>query len=314
MDNFFFSVDIVLPLFVIMAIGYSLSRLRVFTPEFLVVCNKFCFTVLLPLLLFINISESDFETAFQPKLIAYGVSTVIVLFLVLCLIVPRGVKNPLQRGVVIQAIFRTNCLLFGTTLCINIYGSEGGAVASVLIAFIVPLFNALAVVALAFYTAGDKKVEWKQTLLKVITNPLILGAAAGMVFVAFGWKLPQVVRQPLNDIARMATPMATLVLGGDFQFRRVAGKLRIIMLTTLCRLVAVPAVALVLAALLGFRGPAFAALLAVFGSPISVSSYVMAKNAEADSELAGQLIVFTTCFSLITVFALVYYSRVLGLI
>ena len=69
-----------------------------------------------------------------------------------------------------------------------------------------------------------------------------------------------------------------------------------------CKLVAVPAVCLTFLALLGYRGPAMAALLAVFASPTAVASTPMAQTLGGNVRLAGEIVALTTVFSIVTVF------------
>ena len=73
-----------------------------------------------------------------------------------------------------------------------------------------------------------------------------------------------------------------------------------------------PMIMLSIAFALGFEGAPLSVLIVVFASPIAVSSYVMAKNANADYELAGQLIVVTSLFAVVTVFLFIYVFRILG--
>ena len=136
----------------------------------------------------------------------------------------------------------------------------------------------------------------------------------GLVFSAFKIPLPEFVFTPLKQIGSIATPLALMLLGCDFSFRGAFRNLKYVLTVSLCRLIAAPAVAITVAAMLGIRDAKLAVLMVAFGSPVAVSSYTMACNANADAELAGQLVVVTSLLSIFTMFGLVYMTRMLGLV
>ena len=66
------------------------------------------------------------------------------------------------------------------------------------------------------------------------------------------------------------------------------------------------------ALLLGFRDAPLAVLLTVFGAPIAVSSFTMAQQMGGDDKLAGQLVVFSSIFSIGTMFLLIFLLKELA--
>lgn len=311
MGDFLFSMNAVLPLFLLIMLGYFLTRIHLLNDSFLKVGNQFCFKCLLPTLLFLNIYKADFSTIFDVKLLQFVLISLAILIAALLLLIPLIVKDNKRRSVVIQALFRGNYLLFGVPVCQALYGDEAAGLASIIAGFIVPLFNIACVVILAVFSP-DKKFNLGNTLGKIITNPLIIGAALGAVFTIFHVTIPDLIMSPLNQIATMATPLALIILGGDFKFKNAFKNFKYVSLTTIGRLVVVPVVLLGIAVLLGFRDAQLAVLIAVYGSPVAVSSYVMAQNAGADHELAGELVVVTSLFCILTIFLFVYVFRVWG--
>lgn len=233
------------------------------------------------------------------------------LLLVLFLLIPFIVKENTRRGVVIQALFRGNYLLFGVPVCQALYGAEGASLAAMCAAFVIPLFNFCCVIILAVFD-HSRKFNLGNTIGKIVTNPLIIGSVLGILAVVFDIQIPTVIETPLSQIADMATPLALIILGGDFKIKGALNNFKYVSLTTIGRLICVPMIMLSIAVAFGFREASLAVLIAVFCSPIAVSSYVMAKNANADHELAGQLIVVTSLFAVITVFLFIYVLRILG--
>ena len=105
-----------------------------------------------------------------------------------------------------------------------------------------------------------------------------------------------------------------MLLGCDFSFRGAFRNLKYVLTVSVCRLIAAPVAAIAIAVALGIRDAQLAVLMVAFGAPVAVSSYTMACNANADSELAGQLVVATSVFSVFTMFGLVYITRMFGFI
>lgn len=313
MESFTFSFNVVFPLFILLALGYFLARIKLVNSTFVKTANNVCFKVFLPILLFTNIYQADFSKTFDSNFILLVLAFVGVQVVLLFLIVPLLVRQNARRGVVIQALFRGNFLIFGVPVCQSMFGDEGGALAAIVAAFLVPLYNLLAVIVLAVYDS-EKKIDIKQTLFKIITNPLIIGAALGLLCSGFRVTLPDFLFTPVKQIGSIATPFALMLLGCDFSFRGAFRNLKYVLSVSICRLIAVPAVAITIAITMGLRDAQLAVLMVAFGAPVAVSSYTMACNANADSELAGQLVVSTSLFSILTMFGLVYMTKMLGFI
>ena len=231
----------------------------------------------------------------------------------LCIVVPRVVREPKQRGVIIQGLFRSNYVIFGVSLVTNVFGSEEAAAASILSAVLVPMYNVLAVIALTVFTGGGK-VSLKKTLKSIATNPLIIAALLGVFASIIKLRFPAFLETSLRDVSRLATPLALIVLGGDFSFRKLKGNMRIAGVTVFIKLVVIPLVFLPIAVLAGSRGPSLLALALAWETPVAVSSYIMAQQAGADGELAGQLVVLSAVCCIPTVFLMIFILQSMALL
>ena len=323
-ENLAISVNAVLPLIICMAAGYLFRRTKLVDEGFCRKCNTFCFKTFLPLMIFMNVYNSDLESAVQPGAFLFAAAAVLVIFAAAFLIIPRIVRkgsvdsagSPVsaasRQAVLIQCIFRSNFVIFGYQVVANVYGAGQAAVASVMAAIVVPLYNVLAVITLEYFT--NSKNGLRPVILGVIKNPLIIGAVAALLFKLSGLTLPAPLHTGLSDMAGMATPLALVVLGGTFHFdalRRNAGALAI---GTLGKIVVSPLVMVPIAAAFGFRDANLLSLVIVFASPAAVNSYTMAAAYGHDPELAGQLVVVTSVLSMVSVFGWIFLLRTLGLI
>ena len=323
-ENLAISVNAVLPLIICMAAGYLFRRTKLVDEGFCRKCNTFCFKTFLPLMIFMNVYNSDLESAVQPGAFLFAAAAVLVIFAAAFLIIPRIVRkgsvdsagSPVsvasRQAVLIQCIFRSNFVIFGYQVVANVYGAGQAAVASVMAAIVVPLYNVLAVITLEYFT--NSKNGLRPVILGIIKNPLIIGAVAALLFKLSGLTLPAPLYTGLSDMAGMATPLALVVLGGTFHFdalRRNAGALAI---GTLGKIVVPPLVMVPIAAAFGFRDANLLSLVIVFASPAAVNSYTMAAAYSHDPELAGQLVVVTSVLSMVSVFGWIFLLRTLGLI
>lgn len=312
MDNLIISANAVLPLMICMGAGYFFRRIGLGDESFYAKCNNLCFKTFLPMMLFLNIYDSDLSTAAQPGLFVFTALAILGIFLLCFLIIPRMVKEDARRAVLIQGIFRSNYVIFGVPIAVNLYGETNAAVAALLAALAVPLFNVLAVVALEYYS--PKKTGIRSVLIGILKNPLIWGAVIGLLAKAVGLSLPSPIYKAVSDMGKMATPLALVALGATFQFRAVRKNLRYLAIGVIGRIVAVPLLTVPLAIALGFRDAGLLSLTILFASPTAVASYTMAAAAGHDAELAGQQVVFTSICSLFSVFLWIFFLKSMGMI
>ena len=312
MENLILSFNIVLPIFLILSLGYILKKLKILDELTTKNMNSVNFKVFLPLLLFYNVYKTDLSVVFNPKLLIFSIISVILVFLLLFIIIPLLEKDNRKRGVIIQGIFRSNFVIFGVPVCEALFGQNATGVASMLIAIVVPLFNFLAVICLEIYRGGN--INFKKIIKGIITNPLIIASIIGLFFIYFKIKLPTPIEKTINDISKIATPLAFILLGSSFTFSAFSLYIKQLSITILGKLIIVPGIVLYIAALLGFRNVELTCLLSVFASPTAVSSYTMAEQMDGDSILAGQIVVLTSIISIITVFLWIFILKQFHLI
>lgn len=309
-----FSANVVVPIFLLIILGYFLTRIKLWDGHFLKVANEVCFKCLLPVLLFYNVATANIFDVFNLKLIVYVCLCACLLCGLLFLIVPIFVKDKKRRGVMIQGTFRSNFLLFGVPLGLSIGGASGAVLAAVVASFYVPVINMLSVISLYAFSDAENK-SLKSALFGIVKNPLVIGGVSGLVFSLIrnyiGFEIPVMLDTTLNNIKSTATPLAFLVLGGDLKFDNMLRNVNVSALSVLGKVVLIPAIMLPISALLGFNQLEMAILLAIFATPNAVSSYAMARNYEADYELAGEIITLGTLVSIFTIFVFITITKTL---
>lgn len=312
MDNLILSFNVVLPLFLCIMVGYFLRRIHMVDTPSLNTMNKLCFKVFLPIYLFNNIATTNLSAAFNGKMMATAVTVLVLLFLVLMFFVPCIEKENSRRGVLIQAMFRSNFALFGLPLALSLCGTEKVGPTSILVGFTVPVFNILAVVSLESFRGGKPSI--KKMAKGIATNPLIIASLLGILFNLSGLTLPSAVQKTVNDLGGVATPLSLVALGGSFTVAKVKEYRKQLTIGVLGRLVFFPLVMVTVGILMGFRNELLIPLLIMSGAPTAVSSFPMAQQMDGDGELAAGLVVFTSAFAILTMFLWIFVLKQMGMI
>lgn len=325
MEDIIFAFNAVLPIILMIVIGYILKKINLIEDEMAKKLNTLVFKLFLPAMLFLNVYKIQSFAEIDFSFVIFAVGITVSLFLVGIPVMHIFFKENRQRSVLLQGIFRTNYALVGIPLAGSLFGEEGEIIASLLSAFVVPTFNILAVICLTVYSSGDKKPSLKSVLKGIVKNPLILSIAAGLVtlgiravFVKYGieFRLSSItpVYKTLTYLSNVATPIALIVLGARFELSAVPKLKKQIIFGTVMRVAVVPVIGISLAlALNRFSGAQFACFISLFCTPIAVSSVPMAQEMGADSELAGQLVVWSTLFSALSIFFASYILKVIGI-
>ena len=311
MENIKICVNAVLPLFIYIVIGVLIRKAGMMNSEENKRVNKILFTFFYPVLMFENIHGADLSTVFNVKLVLFSIAFIIFSVLITTAAVVRIEHNNASRGAMIQAIYRSNFVLMGVMIVQSIFGKEGLPTAALMVTFVVPCFNFIAVVVLEHFRGG--RADIPAVLLNVIKNPLIIGAALGALFSLTGVGLPGVIEDVIGGISDATMPMALIMLGVSFNPSVITTKGRSIMLCVIARLCIIPMIGLPLAAILGFRGAEFVTLLIMMASPTAVSSYPMAVAMDSDGEIAGSAVMLSTPLSCITLFLWLLIFKNLGI-
>lgn len=307
MENLILSLNVVLPLFITMSLGYFLKYLNMFDNNTLDTMNNITFKSFLPMLLFYNIYKTDLQGVFNLKLMIFSATCVIALYLILYLIVPLIEKDNKKRGALLQGLFRSNFVIFGIPITESLFGSEKVGVAALLIAVIVPLFNILSVIALETFRGG--KPDFRKISIGIIKNPLIIASCLGILTLLLKIKIPTAMEKTISDVSKIATPLSLILLGASFKFDNIKKYLKQTTIAVVGKTILTPCIILPICIMFGYRGVELTTLMIIFAAPTAISSFTMAQQMDSDSDLAGQIVVFTSAFYVVTVFMLIFILK-----
>ena len=311
-ENFIVCLDAVLPIFALVLLGYWAKRLGMLNRGDVARMNKVFFRFFMPVMVFYNLYTSDLSAAVKPALLVYTFAGVILVFLLALLLVQRIEPERSRRGVIVQGLFRSNQVVIGLPVVASLMGEGNIAPTVILTATVVPLFNALSVIILEVY--GGQRTKPGKLVLDILKNPLIIGSVVGILFLVFGWRLPVPVATTAKQLAQAASPVMLFLLGAFLQLDGLRHDLRAVLWVSAGRLLIVPAIVLLPAVLLGFRGVDLASLIPVFASSTAVASFTMAQQMGGDAELAGNIVVATSALCALTLFFWCFLFKSLGLL
>ena len=312
MEHLLVSFKVVFPLIVTISVGMLLKKLKLLSDKTVSEMNSVIFKVFFPILLFNNVYDSDLSfKEFNFKLTAYCLGGVVLLLLISTPVIMLLNKENPKRASLIQGIFRSNLLLFGLPIVNTLYPAVSGS-SVLIIALTIPLYNFLAVLVLELFRG--EKIHFGKLLLQIIKNPLIIGATLGLIIKATGLTFPDFLESCVSSLAKVATPLSLILLGASLSFGKIKSDVGPICIGVVGKLIIAPLLFVTVAALIGFRGQDLALIMAVFAVPTAVSSYTMAVEMGADGDLAGELVVFNSLLSILTLFLWVFSLSSLNLL
>lgn len=310
------ALNAVIPLFLLIFLGYFLTQVGFFSQEFLKIANKLCFRILMPVNMFWTMYNGQGVALEEMGVVAFCIAGTLAVLLAAWLVVPALCRDDRQRGVLIQDMFRGNFVIYGTSVCLRMFGDVSGTLVGLLVGVTIPVYNFCAGLVLSYYARRNagQKVSLVGTVVSAGKNPMFWAPLLGMAAAALNIPIPQALGTALQDIGKTATPMAQLFMGGSFTFAYVGRYWKKLLVISAMRQLIIPAVMVSLAVVMGFRGYQLGAIMCMFGAPVAVTTFAMTQQIGGDTELAVSAIVTTTCFSCVSLCLFSVGLRSMGLL
>lgn len=316
MENFIFSINVTLPIFLVMVIGWGLKQIGILNDNFVTTANKFNFDVTLPVMLFRNISTVDIKAVFDLNYVLFCALASTVCFWVIWGCTKLFLKDKYMRGAFVQASFRSSAAVMGLAFIENLYGKS--AMGPLMIVGAVPLYNIYSVIVLTFEGQGQADTRQsgkiREAFFNILKNPIIISIFLGLAVSVCGLDFPVLIDETVDSIAQIATPLALVTLGAGYEGRKALAKIKPTLAASFIKLVLQPAFLLPVAAIMGFTGEKMIGILIMLASPTTPSCYIMAKNMKNDGTLTASIVVMTTLLASFTLTGWIFLLKTLGLI
>lgn len=314
MENLMFSLNATLPIFFTMLLGAVFKKAGLMDEAFVGKMNKFVFQAALPALVFHDLAAVDFRAVWDTRFVVFCFTATLVSILAVtafsCLWKDKSIQ-----GEFVQASYRSSAAILGIAFIQNIYGNSG--MAPLMIIATVPLYNVMAVVVLSLMKPERGKMDqelWMKTIKGILTNPIILGIVAGMIWSLLKLPVPVILEKTVKNVSSLASPMGLMAMGAAFDWKQATGKMKPAIVAAIIKLVVLVAVFLPVAVSLGFTHEKLIAILIMLGSATTVSCYIMARNMGHNGVLTSSTVMLTTFFSAFTLTGWLYLLRCVKLV
>ena len=306
------TINVTGPIFILVVLGIVLKRINFLDDHFIQISSRLVFTVCLPVLLFTTIIGIDIRQNFDASLFTFSVIASCLTFLLSWVVAILFVLPRTDRGVFVQASFRSNLGVVGLALCANAYGAEGLVLASLLIAILTAVYNVLSVIVLSYYNTSHS-VSIRQVAIDILKNPLIISIALAVAVSLLGVPVPNIFMSAGEYLGSLALPLALLGTGAGMNLKAIRHSSLITLLTVMMKTALLPLLVTVLAWQLGFTGMTLGVLFLLFVSPTATASFIMVKSMGGNDGLAANLIMVTTLVGMLTSSLGLYLLRLLGI-
>jgi hypothetical protein len=313
-ENIIFTGNVVAPVFLLVALGYFVKRINVINENFVDVTSKFVYSVSLPALVFINIAEIDLSEAIEFDQIIYIYAATLISFFLIWLFSIPFIKEGKNLSVFVQGAYRSNFAIVGFAIVSKLFGAYALGKAAIVLAFILPLYNILAVIILTIPLRKEKKLNMKNTLFEIVLNPLIVAVVIGLPFSFYKIKIPSFINLTLGFLAELALPLALVGIGGSLNLQNIKKASGLAFTSSAIKIILIPILLTTGANYFGFRELDLGIMFVLFASPTAIVSFIMAEAMGANSKLAGNIVLISTVASVFTIAAGIVILKELALI
>ena len=312
MSDFLFALNTVLPLLLLMTTGWFCRRIGLLNDSLVKGVNQLVFRVFLPVNLCYSVMNTPYDTKITGIAFLLIGGGLILQFLLLFVIIPRIEKDRRKIGVMVQAMGRANYAFFGIPLVAMLFPGQDTSLAALLVTVTVPIYNLMSVIALSIW--GEGEIKPGKIVLNILKNPLIISSLLGYALWLLRFQPPEFLKNTMNDLSKVATPLALFTLGGAIQFASAKAHMKQLMVVVPFKLFISPLVFMSICIACGMRGVALACAFIAFGAPTAVSSYPMAQQMGGDGELAAECVAITSALCIFSTFLFVFAMKTMGLI
>ena len=294
-------VTTIIPIFAVIILGWFARWKGFIPPEFIGPANRLVYYLALPAMLFRSISGASLKTHFDITVLTITLFSVLAVFAVAW---GAGLTTRVRReqlGSFIQCTFHANLGYIGLAVAYYFLGTDGLVRASIIAGFVIVLQNLLAVVVLQLYS-DNVPVKGNKLIMvrKILGNPVILSAVAGILFSITEVPIPLVIDRSLNILGNLAFPMALLIIGASISFELMRLRILLVFVIDVMKLILLPALGFALYRLVGLTPQDYLPGLILLASPTAIITYVMAKEMNGDTDLAVATISTSTILSAVT--------------
>ena len=281
------------PLVVLMALGAWIKRTLVKQDEVWSGIESIVYYVLMPALLFSNISQADLtDLPWGALLTSLYLPTLALSAIAIAPMLWRNSLTPATRSSLFQGISRFN-LYISLSLVASLLDERSFALIGLLAAALILLVNLTCVSALVTLNSGQLKL--RKLAKELTTNPLILACIAGILASEFKISLPEFGWITLERLGQTALPISLLAIGAGLSLTRLSQGLPLNLYSSLMQLIVKPVIAFGVIYAIGLEPQYGLLIIILLATPTAPSSYILARKLGGDAPVMASMIAFQTC-------------------
>ena len=286
------------PVFVLIGLGALLKNIHLTGESFLKASDRLVYFIFFPAMLFWKIGSSPALDGGATDLIMAAVGAVASVYLISALCMKLFRVSSYVAGSFSQSCYRFNTYV-GMAVVLNALGETGVARFGILIGFIIPIINVLAVSTLIWYSGQSigPRQRLRITLKALMSNPLILGCLAGMVYSREIGAFPVFLDNTFRLAAMVALPLALLSIGGTLTLKNLTTHFGHALLGSIVKLILLPLVGWLFLEWVDASALSFQVGMLFFSLPASPAIIVLSSQLNSDTEFASAAIVLSTLLS-----------------
>lgn len=304
----------VIPIFVIIVLGWVARRRGFITADFLEPANRLVYYLALPALIFTSIARTNFSKQFDAKVLLLTLVAAALVYLFAEILARVAKMAPARISAYVQCSGHGNLGYIGLPIALYYLGQDGLAKASIICGFLMILQNVLSVLSLQLHNRGDVAALSGRALLgKLLGNPVIVGAMGGIAVSALSLPLPKVVLRCLDILGGLAPPTALLLIGASLSLQLFRTSRLPAFSAVLCKLLLLPGLGITFFIVFHVQPIDYLPAIILLASPTATVAYVMAREMGGDADFSVAAIsVSTLCSAATFMFWLALIAELAG--
>lgn len=310
LPRMFAILQTVLPVFILIAVGYGAVRSGYLKDDFADALNIFAVRIAVPVLLFGAMADIDLGRAFSPPLLASFYAGAFFCFAA-GIVVARAVfgRRPGEAVAVGFAGTFSNSVLLGLPIIERAYGGATMTMAFGIIALHAPAIYAVGMITMELMRRDGRTLgeTLKTAARSIVANPLMAGILAGLAANASGLVLPEPLRAAVDMLAAAAIPVALVGIGAALTRYRLIAAFPETLTASAFSLIVHPAIAFGLTHhVFGLSSAAVHAAVVLAAMPPGVNIYIFASLYDRAVNLAASTLLLATAMSVVTITVWLY--------
>lgn len=286
------------PVFGLLILGGLLKRWKLTNDVFLKTSDKLIYFIFFPIMLFWKIGSAPNDIGSNGGLYLSAITAVGIVFVLSTIAIKLFRISDFQAGSFSQSCYRFNTYV-GVAIVLNALGDEGIQYFGILIGLVIPVINVLVILILIWHSGIDYSPgqRAKYTLKALISNPLIIGCLAGILYAKTVNTFPVFLDNMFSLMSMITLPLALISIGGALTFQSVKSNFRVSLIASIFKLVILPLIGYALLDYWQVTGIAFKTGMIFFTLPTSTALYVLSAQLNSDTNLASASIGLSTLLS-----------------